>query len=431
MIPRYEIKELTSIWSEENRYATFLKVELALLQSLEEASRVPSGCSLHIKKAATIKVERIHEIEAEVRHDIIAFCTSITEQVPLEIGRYFHFGATSSDIIDTSMSLMMKSSLEMVLADLRQCLKTLWQMAKTHEHHLTMGRSHGMYAEPMSFGQKILGHYAEFYRRYLDLESFYQNEFTGKISGAVGNYTILTADIEKSTLKKLGLKVEPLSTQIIPRDYMAKLMQLHALLACAIERLSVEFRHLHRSEIQEVVEGRVKGQKGSSTMPHKKNPISFENLTGLARLIKSHAQVALENVVLWHERDISHSSAERLYLPDNFSLMVYMLRRLNSTLQNLQIDHQRMLSLVEGNAHYLSSFFMHKILGEFPHLSREEVYKLVQQSCFQFQTLGEIQNELQKQLGIKLQLEKDLSSLYTRELQAIYQRVEAAYPLSW
>lgn len=245
-----------------------------------------------------------------------------------------------------------------------------------------MGRSHGIYAEPMSFGQKLLGHYAEFLRRKKDLENFYNEELTIQLSGAVGNYTILNPSMEERVAHKLGLKVEPVSTQIIPRDRIAKLISITSLIANAIERLAVELRHLHHSDIREISEGFAKGQKGSSTMPHKKNPISGENLTGLSRYLRSHLTMALENAILWHERDISHSSAERLYLPDHFGILCYALDRFTSTMNNLEIDREYIEQKVMNHAHYLSSYYLHVLIEKIENITREELYALVQKVSF-------------------------------------------------
>jgi adenylosuccinate lyase len=298
---------------------------------------------------------------------------------------------------------------------------------------MTLGRSHGMYAEPMSFGQKLLGHYAEFKRRREDLEDFYQNELTIQLSGAVGNYTILTPDIEESVAKKLGVKVEDVSTQIIPRDRIAKLISITALVANAIERLAVEIRHLHHSDVKEVAEGFRPGQKGSSTMPHKKNPIASENLTGLSRFLRSHLNMALENSILWHERDISHSSAERLYLPDHFGILTYALDRFTTTLNLLDIDASVVEGKVLNNTHYLSSFYLHYLIKNCESLTREDLYAIVQAASFdqeaktnpgKFRDL--IQREIKKR-NMEIQLPEvnaeGLRNIYLKSVDRIFKRV--------
>jgi adenylosuccinate lyase len=290
-----------------------------------------------------------------------------------------------------------------------------------------------MYAEPMSFGQKLLGHYAEFKRRRLELEEFYKNELTIQLSGAVGNYTILTPDIEESIAKKLGVKVEDVSTQIIPRDRIAKLISITSLLANAIERLAVEIRHLHHSDVKEVAEGFRPGQKGSSTMPHKKNPISSENLTGLARFLRSHLTMALENSILWHERDISHSSAERLYLPDHFGILVYALERFTTTLNLLDIDTVVIEGKVLNHTHYLSSYYLHFLIANCQSITREELYMIIQAASFDLEAKSSpikyrefIQNLL-KNKKIDLLLPEvsaeGLKDIYLKSVDHIFKRV--------
>ena len=382
MIPRYEARAITPIWSDQNKYRTFLRVELELLRALEEKKIIPNGIASTIEKTAVIKPSRIDEIELVTRHDVIAFCTSITEQVSADVGKYFHYGVTSSDVIDSALTLQIKTSLEVVMKSYELFLEALKARAIETKNLMTLGRSHGMYAEPMSFGQKLLGHYAEFKRRKSDLEDFYNNELTIQLSGAVGNYTILTPDIEESVARKLGVKVEDVSTQIIPRDRLAKLISITSLIANAIERLAVEIRHLHHSDVREVAEGFRAGQKGSSTMPHKKNPISAENLTGLSRFLRSHLNMAMENSILWHERDISHSSSERLYLPDHFGILVYALDRFTTTLNMLDIDVAVIEGKVLAHTHYLSSFYLHFLIKHCESMTREELYTIVQAASF-------------------------------------------------
>ncbi|MGZ3787904.1 MAG: adenylosuccinate lyase [Bacteriovorax sp.] len=433
MIPRYEAKEITPIWSDENKYRTFLKIELDLLRALEEKKMIPQGIAETISKTAEIRPDRIDEIELTTRHDVIAFCTSITEQLPADIGKYFHYGVTSSDVIDSALTLQIKASLDVVMKSYDQFLEALKQRALETKMLMTLGRSHGMYAEPMSFGQKLLGHYAEFKRRREDLEQFYKNELTIQLSGAVGNYTILTPDIEESVAKKLGVKVEDVSTQIIPRDRLAKLISITSLVANAIERLAVEIRHLHHSDVKEVAEGFRKGQKGSSTMPHKKNPISAENLTGLSRYLRSHLNLALENCILWHERDISHSSAERLYLPDHFGILVYALDRFTTTLNLLEIDTSVIEGKVLGHTHYLSSFYLHFLISHCESLTREELYTIIQAASFDPMAKSApahfrdfIEREL-KQRNIEVNLPavnaEGLKDIYLKSVDHIFKRV--------
>ena len=416
MIPRYCEEAIATLWSDRQRFTFYLQVELALLQALEkdESFSIPLGTAEKIRRQASINTSRIEEIERETRHDMIAFCTSISEQLPPEVGRFFHFGVTSSDIIDTTLSLQLKSSLSIILPIFKELLTTLYNRALEMKDVMAMGRSHGMAAEPISFGHKLLGHYCEFSRRYQELSQFATTELTAQFSGAVGNYTILTPAIEAHAASSLGLPVESVSTQIIPRDRIAKLVALNALTAGAIERLAVEIRHLHHSDVGELHEGMGKGQKGSSTMPHKKNPISGENLTGISRVLRSHLSIALENIVLWHERDISHSSAERLYLPDHLGLLYYALKRLNSTVNNLVFHKQKIEEKVQYTSNYLSSYYLHQALKN-TNLPREKVYLLVQQAAFKAQNASESENS---------------SQLFHQELNDLFKKNNIAYKVS-
>lgn len=433
MIPRYEAREITPLWSDENKYRTFLRIELELLRALEEKKMIPAGIADTIESKAVINTLRIDEIELTTRHDVIAFCTSITEQFPPDIGKYFHYGVTSSDVIDSALTLQLKASLEVVMKSYDKFLIALMSRALETKRLMTLGRSHGMYAEPMSFGQKLLGHYAEFKRRRAELDDFYNNDLTIQLSGAVGNYTILTPDIEESVAKRLGVKVEDVSTQIIPRDRLAKLISITSLVANAIERLAVEIRHLHHSDVHEVAEGFRKGQKGSSTMPHKKNPISSENLTGLSRFLRSHLGLALENCILWHERDISHSSAERLYLPDHFGILVYALDRFTSTINMLEIDSEVIEEKVLTHTHYLSSFYLHFLISSCESLTREELYSIIQAASFDQEAKSApakfcefIQKELKKrEIDVKLPevSAEGLKEIYLKSVDHIFKRV--------
>lgn len=433
MIPRYEAREITPIWSDENKYRTFLKIELELLRALEDKKLIPAGIAGTIESKAIINPARIDEIELTTRHDVIAFCTSITEQFPPDIGKYFHYGVTSSDVIDSALTLQLKSSLDVVMKSYDQFLEALKSRAIETKMLMTLGRSHGMYAEPMSFGQKLLGHYAEFKRRKAELDEFYKTDLTIQLSGAVGNYTILTPDVEEKVAARLGVKVEDVSTQIIPRDRLAKLITITSMIANAIERLAVEIRHLHHSDVREVAEGFRKGQKGSSTMPHKKNPISSENLTGLSRYLRSHLNLALENCILWHERDISHSSAERLYLPDHFGILVYALDRFTTTLNMLEIDGEVIEGKVLAHTHYLSSFYLHFLISNCQSLTREDLYAIIQAASFDKEAKSEpakfrdfIQKELKiRNIDIKLPAvtAEGLKDIYLKSVDHIFKRV--------
>lgn len=436
MIERYDSPEISDIWKDFNKFKTYLDVELALLKALE-GKRIPKGIADTISSKAKINPDRIKEIEAVTKHDVIAFCTSITENIPPEISKYFHFGCTSSDIIDTATTLQIKKSVGLILKQLHKLLDTLLRKAEETKYIICMGRSHGMNAEPMSFGQKFLSSYAELARRYKELNNFYEYECTGQLSGAVGNYTVLTPEIEKEAIESLGLKTESISTQVIPRDRIGKLISINALIASALENLAVEIRHLHHSDINEVYEGFSKGQKGSSIMPHKKNPISGENITGIARVIRSHLSVVHENIPLWHERDISHSSAERMILPDNLGLLFYSLRRMASTVENLVINKEIIQNKVLNNFSYLSSFVMHKLIEE-KDVTREEVYAVIQKASFEAQTpqdFFKIIKEANKFKdsdfsSLKVLTETGLRNTYLRHVDKVFDRVKSDYPLN-
>ncbi len=415
MIDRYAVSEITRIWSDQNKFETFLKVEIALLEALEKYKRIPSGTHLLFHKTQ-VDTDRIKEIEEKTRHDVIAFCTSITEQVKDDRNKFFHFGVTSSDIIDTALSLQIKESLNIILLDMSSLLETLLKKAENLSECIGPGRSHGIFAEPMSYGQKFLSFFHELQRRYKDLQSL-SEEITGQYSGAVGNYTVLSPDIEKLALDKLGLKPDPASSQVIPRDYLAKCLSIGALTASCLERISVELRLLQHSDISEVFEGFSAGQKGSSTMPHKKNPISAENISGLARIIKSHINVGLENNVLWHERDISHSSAERMILPDHFGLLTYTLRRMDNLILNLDVDKNSIQQKAQNNPKMFSSYFLHTII-EGSDKSRDSIYTDVQKIMFESSSLDSMRVKLEE-IYPNVKFSQDILTVLSKKYKTI------------
>ncbi len=416
MIERYEKKEISEIWTDQFKFEKFLEVEKALVEVLEDKGMIKKPFSNKLN-TVSVNPERIKVIEQETRHDVIAFCTSITEQLEVNEGKYFHFGVTSSDIIDTALTLQIKESLKRIRPSFCKLLDVLDRKAKEHAGTICIGRSHGIFAEPMSFGQKLYGHFCEFNRRFNDLEDYTEKELTGQISGAVGNYTILTPEIEEAVLRKIDLKPETVSTQVIPRDRIAKLTGIIALFGCALERLCVEIRHLQHSDVAEAFEGFKKGQKGSSTMPHKKNPISSENLTGMARMLRSYSQIAQDNCLLWHERDISHSSAERFFLPDMFGILLYSIERMTSTVDDLVINEEAMKAKVTGNFKHLSSFVLHRLI-EVSNTTREDLYKVVQAASFEAQDregfFDHLANSLKEE--VETNLIKELRSLNDLEI---------------
>ena len=379
MIERYSRKELKEIWSDYNRYTIWLEIEIAAAEAMEKLKIIPRGVSKAVKKKGKINVKRILQIEEKVKHDIIAFLTSITERVG-PLGKYLHKGMTSSDVLDTCFNLQLKQSGEILLKDLIMLISTLKKQAIKNKFTICVGRSHGIHAEPVTFGLKMLSFYQEFLRNKKRLEAAINEISTCAISGAVGTFANVDPRVEKYVAKKLGLSVEPISTQVIPRDRHAFYFSTLGIIASSIERLSTEIRHLQRTEVSEVEEFFGKSQKGSSAMPHKKNPILSENLTGLSRLIRSSVIPSLENVALWHERDISHSAVERNIGPDANTALDFALVRLNSVVKNLNVYPKKMrknLDITKG------LFFSQRVLLELTNngLSREQAYSIVQKNA--------------------------------------------------
>jgi adenylosuccinate lyase len=383
MIKRYSRKELTDIWSEENKYKIWLDVEIAAAQAMENLGQIPRGVSNAVRKKAKINVKRIHQIEGQVKHDVIAFLTSVTEKVGIK-ARYLHQGMTSSDVLDTSFNIQLVQSGKIILRDLEQILKVLKKQARKYKFTPCMGRSHGIHAEPITFGLKLASFYEEFKRNRKRLVNAIDEVSTCAISGAVGTFANINPNVEKHVAKKLNLKIEPISTQVIPRDRHAFYFSVLGIIAGSIERVAIEIRHLQRTEIYELQEYFSKNQKGSSAMPHKKNPILSENLTGLARMVRSAVIPALENIALWHERDISHSSVERNIGPDANITTDFALVRLSNILDNMIVYPKKMLenlNLTKG------LIFSQELMLELTKtgLSREKSYKIVQsyaKKCF-------------------------------------------------
>ena len=376
MIDRYSRKELRNIWADENKYKIWLDIELAAAEAMERLNIIPKGVVKKVKSKARINVARILKIEESVKHDVIAFLTSITEKAGKE-ARFLHKGMTSSDVLDTCFNLQLKQSGEILLDNINQLLISLKKQAIKHKRTLCIGRSHGIHAEPITFGLKMLTFYQEFLRNKKRLECAIEEISTCAISGAVGTFANVDPRVEMYVAKKLKLKVEPVSTQIIPRDRHAHFFSTLGIISSSIERLATEIRHLQRTEVLEVEEFFGKKQKGSSAMPHKKNPILSENLTGLARMVRSCVVPALENIALWHERDISHSAVERNIGPDATITLDFALARLNGVVKNLNIYPKNMLknlNLTNG------LFFSQRVLIELTIVgfTREEAYSLVQ-----------------------------------------------------
>ena len=383
MISRYSRKELTNIWSEENKYKIWLQVEIAAAQAMEKNGLIPRGVSSAVKKKGKINIKRIHAIESKVKHDVIAFLTSITEKAGIK-ARYLHQGMTSSDVLDTSFNIQLIQSGKVLVKNIEQILKTLKKKSKRYKFTPCIGRSHGIHAEPLTFGLKLASFYAEFKRNKKRLEYAIDEVSTCAISGAVGTFANINPNVEKYVAKKLNLKVEPVSTQIIPRDRHAFYFSVLGIIAGSIERIAIEIRNLQRTEVYEIQEYFSKKQKGSSAMPHKKNPILSENLTGLSRMVRSYVTPALENIALWHERDISHSSVERNIGPDANITLDFALVRLNNILNNMIVYPKKMnenLNITKG------IIFSQEIMLELVKtgISREKAYRLVQshsKKCF-------------------------------------------------
>ena len=383
MISRYSRKELAQIWSEENKYQIWLDIEIAAAQAMEKLGYIPRGVSSIVKKKGKINVKRIHAIETKVKHDVIAFLTSITEKTGIK-ARYLHQGMTSSDVLDTGFNIQLIQSGKILLKDIDKILTVLKKQAKKYKLTPCIGRSHGIHAEPITFGLKLASFYEEFKRNKKRLVSAIEEISTCAISGAVGTFSNINPNVEKYVAKKFNLKVEPISTQIIPRDRHAFYFSVLGIIAGSVERVVTEIRHLQRTEVYELQEFFSQNQKGSSAMPHKKNPILSENLTGLSRMVRSYVSPALENIALWHERDISHSSVERNICPDANVTLDFALVRLNNILSNMIIYPKKMISnlnLTKG------MIFSQEIMLELTKsgVSREKSYKIIQshtKKCF-------------------------------------------------
>ncbi len=384
MIPRYTRPQMATIWAPENRYRIWFEIEALAAEAMAELGAIPAASARAIRAKGGAKlaaigpadIERIDAIERETRHDVIAFLTWLAEAIG-EDSRFVHLGMTSSDVLDTCLSVQLTQAADLLLADLDALLAALQRRALEHRHTLTVGRSHGIHAEPTSFGLKLAGHYAEFARNRKRLEAARAEVAVAAISGAVGTYAHLDPRVEQHVATRLGLAVETVSTQVIPRDRHAAFFCALALVASGIERLAIEVRHLQRSEVREAEEFFHPGQKGSSAMPHKRNPVLSENLTGLARLVRSAAIPALEDVALWHERDISHSSVERGIAPDATVTLDFALTRLAGMIDKLVVYPERMAANLESLGGVVHSGEVLLALAR-AGLSREEAYRVVQ-----------------------------------------------------
>ena len=379
MIPRYTSPAMGQIWSERRRYETWLQVEIAAAEAMAEAGIVPADAAREIREKGAFEVARIEEIEARTRHDVIAFTEAVAEKVG-EAARWLHFGLTSSDVIDTAQALQMREACDVVLADLAALADAIRARAEEHRRTPMIGRTHGVHAEPITFGHKLLLWYAEVARDIERVSRARAAVSVGKLSGAVGTYAHLDPSIEARVCEKLGLAAAPISSQIIQRDRHAELVAALAVTAASLEKFALEIRGLQKTEIGEVEEPFDKGQKGSSAMPHKRNPIGCEQVTGLARLLRGNLVVALENVALWHERDISHSSVERVILPDSFAALDHMLRRFTRIVKGMVVHPERMRENLERSG---GRIFSGTLLLELARrgVSREQAYDWVQRNA--------------------------------------------------
>ncbi len=379
MIDRYSREEMKSIWELDKKYAYWLDVEIAVCKAYNKMGLIPDDDLKNIIEKSTFSVERIDEIENEVKHDIIGFLTNVNENVG-DSSRYIHMGMTSSDVLDTALALQIKDANKIIEEDIINVIKAIKDKAAEHKDTITIGRSHGIHAEPTTFGAKLCVWLDIFERNLERFKTASENIRYGMISGPVGTYSNIDPKIEEMACEFMGLKYSKVSTQVIQRDLHAEYMQCLALIASTVEQFVTEIRHLQRTEVLEVEEGFSKGQKGSSAMPHKKNPISSENLTGLARLIRSNSFAALENVALWHERDISHSSVERVIFPDSTILMDYMLNRFKNVINNLQVYPE---SMEKNTKLFGGVIYSQRVLLALTDkgLSREVAYRLVQKNA--------------------------------------------------
>jgi adenylosuccinate lyase len=364
------------LWKPETKFQTWLEVELAVCDAWAEFGEIPLSVLRTIREKASFDVKRINAIEEEVKHDVIAFLTSVAEFVGPQ-SRYIHKGLTSSDILDTALALVMVRASDIIIEDVQKLMDVLKTQAYRYKDTPAIGRSHGVHAEPMTFGLKFTLWYEEMKRNLVRMQSAREAVRVGKLSGAVGTFSSILPDIEESVMQKLNLRPEPVATQIVQRDRHAQFLTTLAIVAATVEKIAVEIRHLQRTEVLEVEEPFRAGQKGSSAMPHKRNPIGCENLSGLARIVRSNAIAALENIALWHERDISHSSVERVIIPDSTILVDYMLGRLTGIIRDLQVYPERMLENLNRSYQLYNSQKVLIALTE-KGLSREEAYRIVQ-----------------------------------------------------
>lgn len=427
MIDRYSREEIKSIWELEEKFNYYLRVELAVCDAYCQLGAIPGENLREIREKASFTLERIDEIEHEVRHDVIAFLTAVNESLGAENAKYMHMGLTSSDVIDTAFALQIKDSSKIILNDLDKLKNVLKELAFKYKNTICIGRSHGVHAEVTTFGFKLLNWLDEITRAHNTFKQALEEILTGQISGPVGTYSNVPPEIEELACKELGLKAAKISTQIISRDRHAKFMSSLALIASLIEKFATEIRHLQRTEVREVEEGFGAHQKGSSAMPHKKNPVLCENLCGLARVVRSNAIVSFENINLWHERDISHSSAERIIFPDSLILTDFMLNRFTNVMQNLVVHTDNMQKNTElyGGIVYSQKVLLKLI--EKGH-TREDAYRIVQKHALSALNGGNFKMELASDTEVNLSAEEldtcfDVRD-YLKNIDTVFKRFE-------
>ena len=427
MIDRYSREEIKKIWDLESKFSYYLKVELAVCEAYNKLRQIPDKNLVEIKKKATFSVKRIDEIEREVRHDVIAFLTNVNESVGEENAKYIHMGLTSSDVIDTAFALQIVDSSKIILKDIDELIKVLKTMAFEYKDTICIGRSHGVHAEVTTFGFKLLNWLDELQRAKASFEYALKEVSVGQISGPVGTYSNVSPQVEKLACEILHLPPAKISTQIISRDRHAKFMSALSLIASIIEQFATEIRHLQKTEVREVEEGFGKNQKGSSAMPHKKNPVLCENLCGLARVIRSNMITAFENINLWHERDISHSSAERIIFPDSLILVDFMLHRFTGVMQNLVIHKDNML---KNTQLYGGVIYSQKVLLKLVEkgYTREDAYRIVQKHALNALDGGNFKQGLLTDNNVTSKLSKEELEAcfdvtdYLKNIDKVFQR---------
>jgi adenylosuccinate lyase len=428
MIPRYSRPEMARLWSDENRFATWLRVEIAATEVLAERGVVPKDAKDAIKSKARFDVARIEAIEKEVQHDVIAFVSNVAESIGPE-GRWLHYGLTSSDVVDTALSLMMRDACELIAEDLLALMAVVRERAFRHKGAAMIGRTHGVHAEPMTFGVKMALWHAELERQNHRLGRARSAIAVGKLSGAVGTFSHLPPEVEEAVCARLGLAAAPASSQVLQRDRHAEVLTTLALLGASLEKFATEIRALQKTEVREVEEPFGAGQKGSSAMPHKRNPVGSEQVAGLARLLRGHALAAMENIALWHERDISHSSVERVIVPDSFLVLDHMLRRFTDIVKGMTVDEARMRrNLDSTNGLVFSGQLLLELTAR--GMRREDAYRVVQGHAMEaWTTEGDFRGRVSRDPDVRRVLkDEEIADVFRLErylghVDAIFRRV--------